>query len=89
MCEGSAVVTVDVSSEFSGTVELEADCRGEDRHLEPGESTSVEREADAESCQVRLLVDGEEAYSEDIPGYRRVTLTVTATGDVEKEAIVY
>ncbi|WP_459194928.1 hypothetical protein [Halosimplex sp. J119] len=89
MCEGSQIVEVDVSSRFSGDVTLEADCRSEAFAVEPGESVLVERKQDAESCRVRLLVDGEEAYSEDIPGYKRVTLTVGSDGEVEVEGIVY
>jgi len=89
MCEGSQIVEVDVNWEFSGDVTLEADCRGEAFDVESGESLLVERQRDAESCQVRLFVDERAAYREDIPGYKRVRLTVGPDGEVDVEAVVY
>ena len=89
MCEGSQIVVIEVNWAFSGDVTLEADCRGEAFAVESGESLLVERERDAESCRIRLFVAGEAAYDEDVPGYKRVTLTVGPDGEVDVEAIVH
>lgn len=88
MCAGTALVKVRVDESVSGDVVLEADCREADRDIEPGETGSVERTEEGESCLVRLSIDDDEAYNESIAGYQRTTVTVTASGDIEIETVV-
>jgi len=89
MCEGSQLVEVAVKRGFAGDVTLEANCRGETYGVEPGESVRIDRHVDGERCRIALTVDGETVYSEDLPDYKRVTLTVAPNGEVDVEAIVY
>lgn len=88
MCEGTTLVEVVVNADFSGSVVLEADCRGEDVPIQPGESVEIVRTEDAESCGITLFVADEQAYSDDIEGYESVTLTVRSNGDVDEEFVV-
>ena len=89
MCAGTQLLELDVSANHSGAVTLEADCREGEFRIDPGESQGIDREADGESCQVRLVVGGETAFDEQIGGYERVTLTVADDGDVSEERVVY
>lgn len=88
LCEGTTLVEVVVAQGFSGDVVLNADCRDEEFSVRPGESVQIDREADAEICDVVLSIDGERAFSDTVEGYEVVTLTVTADGDVDDEWIV-
>lgn len=88
MCAGTALVPVRVDESFSGAVVLEADCRETDLDIERGETGSVERTKEGESCTVRLSIDGEEEYNDSIPGYQQRPVTVTASGDTEIETVV-
>lgn len=89
MCEGSTLVEVTVDRALEGEVVLSAECREEDRSLTPGSTETIERDEESESCSITLYVDGEGAYSDDVPGYQRTSLTVTETGEIEAEHVVY
>lgn len=88
MCEGSQIVQVTVSAEFSGDVVLHPDCRDEEFAVEPGDSVGIGRQVDGEECAITLTADGETVHSETVEGHEQVTLTVTADGDVQKESVV-
>ncbi|QOS10306.1 uncharacterized protein HfgLR_00760 [Haloferax gibbonsii] len=81
-CEGSELVRVRVSGDFSGEVVLKPACREGDIGLSPGETKTLTREVDAETCDVTLLVDGEVAYDERIQDYEYVMLRVGSDGDL-------
>ncbi|RDZ43157.1 hypothetical protein C5B91_13585 [Haloferax sp. Atlit-10N] len=81
-CEGSELVRVRVSGGFSGEVVLKPACREDDVELSPGETETLTRQTDAETCDVTLLVDGEVAYDERIQDYEFVMLRVGSDGDL-------
>lgn len=89
MCAESTLVEVTVDPGFEGAVLLAADCREEHRSVSPGSRETIVRDEESESCSITLYVDGEEGYSDDIPGYQRTSLTVTETGQIEEEHVVY
>lgn len=68
---------------------LAAGCREAYGSVPPRVREIVVREEVNESCSITLYVDGEKAYSDDIPGYKRTSLTVTGTGEIEAEHVVY
>lgn len=86
-CEGSKIMEVTVSSSFSGAVVLEAECRDGDFVIRPGESKTTERQADAETCDVVLYVDGREAYNDTVQNYESTTLTIDSSGEVDAETV--
>ncbi|MCO8267886.1 hypothetical protein NKF06_15145 [Haloferax sp. AB510] len=86
-CEGSKMVEVTVSGGFSGKVVLKPACREGDIELSPGETKTLTRQVDAETCDVTLLVDGEVAYDERIQDYEYVTLRVGSNGEVTVEGV--
>lgn len=88
MCAGTAIVNVEVARSFSGDVVLEADCRETDLAVEPGDTVSIERTEEAESCPVRVSVDDDVVFDENIVGYQQTTITVTASGEIEVESVV-
>ncbi len=81
------MVEVAVSGGFSGEVVLKPACREGDVELSPGETETLTREVDAETCDVTLLVDGEVAYDERIQDYEFVTLRVGSDGEVTVETV--
>lgn len=86
-CKGSTIVDVMVSTRFSGEVMLEAECRGEDFEIQSGETKTITRQADAETCNVTLSVNNEEAYNATIQDYESTTLEVNSHGEVYKETV--
>jgi predicted component of type VI protein secretion system len=86
-CEGSKLVEVTVSSRFSGSVVLEAGCRDEDVEMRPGETKTLERQVDAETCDVALYVDDRKAYADTIQSYESTTLRVDSGGNVHAETV--
>ncbi|WP_058826878.1 hypothetical protein [Haloferax sp. Q22] len=81
-CEGSELVRVRVSGGFSGEVVLKPACREGDVELSPGETKTLTRQVDAETCDVELLVDGEVAYDGRIQDYEYVMLRVGSNGKI-------
>ena len=88
MCEGTQLIGVDVSSDFSGTAVLEASCRGDALELDAGDSVQLHRESDGEKCGVTLAIDDEQAYSEYIEGHISVTVTVDSDGGIDEERVL-
>ncbi|MFC7129863.1 hypothetical protein [Haloferax chudinovii] len=88
-CEGSELVRVRVSGGFSGEVVLQPACREDDIELSSGETVTLTRQVDAETCDVTLLVDGEVAYDERIRDYEFVMVRVGSDGDLtlQKEVL--
>ncbi|RDZ66098.1 hypothetical protein C5B90_07060 [Haloferax sp. Atlit-12N] len=86
-CEGSELVRVRVSGGFSGEVVLKPACREGDIELSPGETETLTRQVDAETCDVKLLVDSEVAYDKRIHDYEFVTLRVGSNGEVTVEGV--
>lgn len=84
-CEGSTMVEVIVSSGFSGDVVLETGCRDEDFDLKPGDTKTIERQVDAETCDVTLYIDGRKEYDATIHDYVSSTLRVDSSGEVDEE----
>lgn len=89
MCEGSTIVEVTVDRAYEEEVTLAAGCREEDRSIPPGSTETIVRDEESESCAITLYVDAEIAYSDDVPGHQRTSLTVTETGEIEEELVVY
>lgn len=89
MCAGSTLVAVTVDANFEGQVVLTAGCREGNRSIPPGDRETVVREEESESCSITLSLDGEIVYSDEIPGHQRTSLTVTETGEIEEEHVVY
>ncbi|KAB1193607.1 hypothetical protein GJR96_09170 [Haloferax sp. MBLA0076] len=87
LCEGSEMLRVFVSPAFSGAVVLDAGCRDEEFEIRPGEGKTLRREADAETCDVTLYVDGQEAYSDTIQDYESTVLRVESSGEVDEETV--
>ncbi|ELZ90354.1 hypothetical protein [Haloferax sulfurifontis] len=83
-CEGSEMVEVAVNGGFDGEVILKPACREGDVELSPGETVTLTRQVDAETCDVKLLVDGEAAYDERIQDYEYVTLRVGPNGEITR-----
>lgn len=86
-CKGSTIVEVRVSSRFSGEVVLETECRGESFEIQPGETKTITRQVDAETCDIALSVDNQEAYSDTVQNYESTTLEVNSSGEVYDETI--
>lgn len=88
-CEGSELVRVRVDDGFSGEVVLNPACRESDIELSPGETETLIRQADAETCDVELLVDGEVAYDGRIQDYEYVMVRVGSDGEIslQKEVL--
>ena len=86
-CEGSTMVEVRVNFGFSGDVVLETGCRDEDFEIQPGETKTIKRQVDAETCDVAIYIDGQEAYRDTIQDYESTTLTINASGEVDVETV--
>ncbi|KAB1187864.1 MULTISPECIES: hypothetical protein [Haloferax] len=87
LCEGSQMVRVFVSPEFSGEAMLDAECRDKDFELQAGDSKTIRREVDAETCPVALYVDGQRRYRDTIQDYESTTVRVNSSGEVEVETV--
>ncbi|WP_424007532.1 hypothetical protein [Haloferax denitrificans] len=83
-CEGSEMLEVTVNGGFDGEVVLNPACREGETELSPGETETLIRQVDAETCDVKLLVDGEVAYDERIQDYEFVTLRVGPNGEITR-----
>lgn len=86
-CEGSTMVEVIVSSGLSGDVVLEAGCRDEDFEIRPGGTKTIKRQVDAETCDIAIYIDDQEAYKDIIQDYESTTLTVNSSGEVDAETV--
>ncbi|WP_224271095.1 hypothetical protein [Haloprofundus salinisoli] len=87
MCKGTKLVEVFVALGVSGDVVLQAECRGEEFPIRSGESAQLDREEDAETCEISVSIDGEQVYRENVEDYESVTLTVSSSGEVEEERV--
>ena len=88
MCEGTKLVELTVSSEFSDPVVLDAGCRDGTRTVPPGEAVSLTRRTDAESCDFRLTVDGEELFDSSVSGSETYSVTVESDGELKTSVAV-
>ena len=88
MCQGTQIIEVRVSSEFSGSAVLETSCRDEAASILPGESVNIVREEDGEECGVTLSIDDEPVYDDRVEGHTSVTVTVGPTGGVDVERVM-
>jgi hypothetical protein len=88
MCEGTQIIDVSVSSDFSGTAVLETSCRDEAVSIRSGESVTIVREEDGEECGVTLFIDDQEVYGEYVEGHVSVTVTVGPDGEVDEERVM-
>ncbi|WP_117363967.1 hypothetical protein [Natrarchaeobaculum sulfurireducens] len=77
-----AMLAVTVAAEFMGTVVLEADCRDETYHLEPGDELRIERAHDDETCSYDLRIDDDTVRRETVDATEAVTLRVTGSGSI-------
>ena len=66
---------------------LEAECRDENVEVRPGETRTITRQVDAETCDVVLYVNDREAYADTIQDYESTTLEVNSKGEVFDETI--
>jgi len=83
MCEGTKLVEVSVAHGFSGELVFQPGCRDEAVSIQSGKSVQIDRKADAETCEVRLSINGERAFTEKIEEYESLTLRIDANGNVE------
>ncbi|WP_157525764.1 hypothetical protein [Halorientalis sp. IM1011] len=88
MCEATKLVEVTVWSKFAGDVVLEAGCRNRTSSIEPGNTVSIKRQLDGESCDIRLTIDGEEAFDREVSGSEMIHLTVDQDGELEQSITV-
>lgn len=81
------MVNVTVDAGFPGEVLLETGCRDEDFRIQPGETETVARQVDAETCGIALYVDDREAYNDTIHDYESTTLRINSRGEVDDETV--
>lgn len=70
-----------------GSVTLESDCLDDSRTLEPGETTTVQREEAGDSCSFTVFVDGEQRHEGDVSGAETYDLRVAPDGSASTERI--
>ena len=79
---GANLVSIYVNEGFSSKLILEADCRDGKFSIEPGESLSIDREIDGESCRFQLLHDDEVIYDGHVSGATSYSLSVEEDGEI-------
>ncbi|WP_151102238.1 MULTISPECIES: hypothetical protein [unclassified Haloarcula] len=86
-CEGSIIAEVDVDASFSGTAVLEAACRQRSYELQSGDSVTIIRQVDGETCDITISVDGQTVFDRNIQDYVSLSLRVGPDGNVSESIV--
>lgn len=86
-CEGSTIVDVDVDASFSGTVVLKAACRDSSYKLQSGDSVTITRQVDGETCAVRLFVNNQTEFDRKIADYVSMSLRIGPDGGISESIV--
>ncbi|AHF55879.1 hypothetical protein HISP_16441 [Haloarcula hispanica N601] len=86
-CRGTKLVDVVVDADFSGTVVVEAACRERSYKLQSGDSITITRKVDGESCDIIISANNQTVYNQTIADYVSISLRVGPDGNVSRSAI--